>query len=243
MDQFKVGNKEANFDTDLFQSSEKGQDREAGTARVVNDQAMGSVAVNGIFSTSADTPETDQGMMSEMAPGMTSGTASEAKASGIAPEVTRWASEGVEAEIMPRAANNLIEKPVEASQNDMHSVEAEDNPALLSEIDRPDSEMATPQAIEMQPLSIDGSTEEKRQKMSLGIDGEIIDKGSEKKLREVITQLSKKPFELNNYRDEAMAESLLSNFGRMFGNDDIGEIQAEEAARAVDQKILEERNK
>ena len=43
--------------------------------------------------------------------------------------------------------------------------------------------------------------------------------------------------------EEAMAESLLSNFGRMFGNDDIGEIQAEEAARVVDRKILEERNK
>ena len=92
-------------------------------------------------------------------------------------------------------------------------------------------EMITSQPAIFQPLSVDGSTEGKRQKTTLELSGEIIDKKSEKHLRDAISDLGKKPYELANYRDEAMAESLRSNFGRIFGNDDIGEIQAEEAAR------------
>ena len=82
-------------------------------------------------------------------------------------------------------------------------------------------------AIEVKPLVADGSTEGKLGRIAVSLTGDVMDKESEKQVHEKISELKKNPYELSNYRDEEMADSLRDNFGRIFGNDDIGEIQAE----------------
>ena len=83
---------------------------------------------------------------------------------------------------------------------------------------------------EVKPLIADGTTERKLGKIGVSLVGEKVDTvgiGSEvKKIKELPL------YEQSAARDEASAKMIYANFGRMIGNDDIGEIQAEEGKAA-----------
>lgn len=72
---------------------------------------------------------------------------------------------------------------------------------------------------EMKPLAADGSTERKMGSLALKLSGEELDEASEKEMKQKITELKDNPYELQNYRDEAMTEFLRGSFGRIFGDD------------------------
>ena len=209
MDQSQIGSTGENFNAGIFQFPENAQNPEtSSTQSTVNGQAIGGAAINGIFSA----PEA---------------LANQVPSVGR-PEVqsvnTGFSYETTPFEAGPtQAATEAMNAPMQPTMPEM--------PPSTPEMIMNNPEMITSQPAIFQPLSVDGSTEGKHQKTTLELSGEIIDKKSEKHLRDAISDLGKKPYELANYRDEAMAESLRSNFGRIFGNDDIGEIQAEEAAR------------
>lgn len=71
---------------------------------------------------------------------------------------------------------------------------------------------------EMRPLSADGSTEGKLGKLAVQLSGEVLDEASAKEVEHKIAELKDNPYELQNYRDEAMVESLRDSFGRIFGD-------------------------
>lgn len=82
---------------------------------------------------------------------------------------------------------------------------------------------------EMKPLVADGTTEKKLGHTGVSLVGDRVDAegiGIEvKKIKELPL------YEQSAARDAASAKMIYANFGRMIGNDDIGEIQAEEATR------------
>ena len=84
-------------------------------------------------------------------------------------------------------------------------------------------------AAELKPLIADGTTEKKLGHIGVSLVGEKVDAegiGVEvKKIKELPL------YEQSAARDEASARMIYANFGRMIGNDDIGEIQAEEKSR------------
>ncbi len=88
-----------------------------------------------------------------------------------------------------------------------------------------------PTRMESRSLALDGSTEGKQ--ITLSLTGEVIDKRSERELRNKISDLKKKPYELSNYRDEAMADSLRGSFGRIFGNDNTNEVSEQGGSKTV----------
>ncbi|MBQ3326013.1 hypothetical protein IJG79_02625 [Candidatus Saccharibacteria bacterium] len=214
MDQSQVGRTGENLNSGIFQFPESSQFsgenqlQDANSTPNVNTygQAIGGAAINGIFS---------------------------------APDVL--ASQVPDIPTTPEVASNnpftnttesLAQTPFESTPQSIPDMAPGSNlesfgntaPQLAPQVMSP---------IDTRPLSFDGSTEGKHQKTMLGISGEVIDKKSERELKEAINDLKKKPYELSNYRDEAMTESLRGNFGRIFGNDDIGEIQAEAAKQGV----------
>ena len=81
-------------------------------------------------------------------------------------------------------------------------------------------------APELKPLIADGTTEKKLGKIGVSLVGEKVDvegvSAAVKKIKELPL------YEQSAARDEASAKMIYANFGRMIGNDDIGEIQAEE---------------
>ena len=79
---------------------------------------------------------------------------------------------------------------------------------------------------ELKPLIADGSTEGKLGKIGVSLVGEGVDTAG---ISEVVKEIENRPLsEQSAARDSASARLILANFGRMIGNDDIGEIQAEE---------------
>ena len=80
---------------------------------------------------------------------------------------------------------------------------------------------------EIKPLANDGTTEGKRGRAVVSLGGERVDAESLELLNREVEKLSDKPYELDNLKNEALSDSLRNSFGRMIGNDDIGEIQAE----------------
>lgn len=77
-------------------------------------------------------------------------------------------------------------------------------------------------APEVRPLAMDGTTEGNLGKLALRLSGEELDEASAKEVKQKITELKDKPYELQNYRDEAMVEFLRDSFGRIFGNNNEG---------------------
>lgn len=79
---------------------------------------------------------------------------------------------------------------------------------------------------ELKPLIADGTTEKKLGKVGVSLVGEKVDaegvSAAVKKIKDLPL------YEQSAARDEASAKMIYANFGRMIGNDDIGEIQAEE---------------
>ena len=121
--------------------------------------------------------------------------------------------------------------------NAFDMTEAPDFEALTGAAEQPRSaeqevldfaEMAAMPA-EMKPLAADGSTEKKMGHIAVDLMGDVMDKVSEKQVREKLSEFKQKPYELNNYRDEEMVQSLRSNFGRIFGNN-AGADEGEQAA-------------
>ena len=86
-------------------------------------------------------------------------------------------------------------------------------------------------AAEIKPLIADGTTEKKLGKIGVSLVGEKVDTegiaAEVKKIKELPL------YEQSAARDEASAKMIYANFGRMIGNDDIGEIQAEEQRRTA----------
>lgn len=86
-------------------------------------------------------------------------------------------------------------------------------------------------APEIKPLIADGKTEKKLGKIGVSLVGEKVD--AEGVSAEVKKIKALPLYEQSAARDEASAKMIYANFGRMVGNDDIGEIQAEEQRRAA----------
>lgn len=73
---------------------------------------------------------------------------------------------------------------------------------------------------EYRPLAEDGSTEGKIDKDKiLTFGGDLIDKESQKQVEKALSKYKNDPFELDNIRNEMMADGLRDNYGRIFGND------------------------
>ncbi|MBR2864503.1 hypothetical protein IKE88_03090 [Candidatus Saccharibacteria bacterium] len=71
--------------------------------------------------------------------------------------------------------------------------------------------------VEVQPIVKNNIDKKDEQIKALSLTGEMIDKETEKELKKKIDEYKKSPYELENYRDEAMAKSLKSSFGRIYG--------------------------
>ena len=71
----------------------------------------------------------------------------------------------------------------------------------------------------------DTSTEGRLGKLAVQLSGEVIDDASAKEIERKITELKDDPYELQNYRDRAMVESLKGSFGRVFGSDNNADKQ------------------
>ncbi|MBQ3352637.1 hypothetical protein IJG91_03220 [Candidatus Saccharibacteria bacterium] len=90
---------------------------------------------------------------------------------------------------------------------------------------------------EYKPLAEDGSIEGKIDKDKiLTFGGDLIDKESQKQVRKVISKYKNDPFELDNKRNEMMADGLRDNYGRIFGNNNEADDAAPEGEQA---KIVE----
>lgn len=80
---------------------------------------------------------------------------------------------------------------------------------------------------EIKPLAEDGTTEGVKGHAVVALGGERVDAESLEMLNREVEKLADKPYELDNLKNRALSDSLRNSFGRMIGNDDIGEIQAE----------------
>lgn len=89
--------------------------------------------------------------------------------------------------------------------------------------------MPTP---EIKPLIADGTTEKKLGKIGVSLVGEKVDvegvSSAVKKIKDLPL------YEQSAARDAASAKMIYANFGRMIGNDDIGEIQAEKQRESAE---------
>ena len=84
-------------------------------------------------------------------------------------------------------------------------------------------------AAELKPLIADGTTEKKLGHVGVSLVGEKVDAEG---ISVEVKKIKALPlYEQSAARDEASAKMIYANFGRMIGNDDIGEIQAEEKLR------------
>ena len=94
--------------------------------------------------------------------------------------------------------------------------------------------MAPPEMdTEYKPLAEDGSTEGKIDKDKiLTFGGDLIDKESQKQVRKVISKYKNDPFELDNKRNEMMANGLRDNYGRIFGNNNEADDVSPEGKQA-----------
>ena len=82
---------------------------------------------------------------------------------------------------------------------------------------------------EAKPLIADGTTEKKVGKIGVSLVGDKVDMEG---VSAEVKRIKELPlYEQSAARDEASAKMIYANFGRMIGNDDIGEIQAEEQRR------------
>lgn len=83
---------------------------------------------------------------------------------------------------------------------------------------------------ELKPLIADGTTERKLGKVGISLVGDKVDMEG---VSAEVKRIKQMPLrEQVNAVNETIAKEIYANFGWMIGNDDIGEIQAEEAARA-----------
>ena len=99
-----------------------------------------------------------------------------------------------------------------------------------AEFELPDMPEMMP-AAEIKPLIADGTTEKKLGKIGVSLVGEKVDaEGIETEVKKI---KGLPLYEQSAARDAASAKMIYANFGRMIGNDDIGEIQAEEERRAA----------
>ena len=86
-------------------------------------------------------------------------------------------------------------------------------------------------APEIKPLIADGTTEKKLVKIGVSLVSEKVDTEG---INAEVKRIKNLPlYEQSPARDRASAEMIYANFGRMVGNDDIGEIQAEEQRRTA----------
>lgn len=84
---------------------------------------------------------------------------------------------------------------------------------------------------EQRPLIADGTTEKKLGKIGVSLVGEKVDAEGIENAVKKITELPL--YEQSAALDEAKTKMIYANFGWMIGNDDIGEIQAEEKAGKI----------
>lgn len=82
----------------------------------------------------------------------------------------------------------------------------------------PNMETADISTTESRPLAADGTTEGKIGRLAVQLSGEMLDEASAKEVKDKIVELKDDPYELQNYRDEAMVDFLRDNFGRIFGD-------------------------
>ncbi|MBR2588818.1 hypothetical protein IKE84_00515 [Candidatus Saccharibacteria bacterium] len=86
-----------------------------------------------------------------------------------------------------------------------------------------------PGVTETKSLAEDGSTEGKIDKKKiLAFDGDLIDRESQKQVEKIIREHSDDPYELDNLRNQMMADGLRDNYGRIFGNDNYKEDTSQE---------------
>lgn len=81
---------------------------------------------------------------------------------------------------------------------------------------------------ELKPLAADGTTEGKMGKLAVSLMGDKIDEKSLEELAKQVDELSNNPYQLDNFKNRVLSDSIRDSYGRMIGNDDNGEIQAEE---------------
>ena len=118
------------------------------------------------------------------------------------------------------AATSGVMKEIfgEQEQNNVENFELPDAPEMMP-------------APEIKPLIADGTTEKKLGKIGVSLVGEKVDAEG---VSAEVKRIKELPlYEQSAARDEASAKMIYANFGRMIGNDDIGEIQAEEQRRAA----------
>ncbi len=132
-----------------------------------------------------------------------------------------------------------VPKDFEASEGSMN-YESSDSTKDMEEVSNTESipdfpEMTPPEMVppeinalqgarmldtEYKPLAEDGSTEGKIDKDKiLTFGGDLIDKESQKQVEKALSKYKNDPFELDNIRNEMMADGLRDNYGRIFGND------------------------
>lgn len=101
--------------------------------------------------------------------------------------------------------------------------------------------MAPPEMdTEYKPLAEDGSTEGKIDKDKiLTFGGDLIDKESQKQVKKIISKYKNDPFELDNKRNEMMADGLRDNYGRIFGNNNDADDVAPESSQAKQEEVIE----
>lgn len=218
MDQSQVGRTGENLNGGIFQFPEGYQSQEVNPTpdNTAGQQAIGGAAISGIFSAPEvlasqvpdipDTPDTpDTQPVQSMQP------------TPAMPEVAP----------QPEMAQNMNQTMAPQSTEVMPGMITPSPEAAPAYVPAPQTDY--------RPLSADGSTEGKHFKTKIDMNGDVIDRRSERIVREEIDRLKKDPYEQSNARDRMMVKVMEENWGRIFGNDDIGEIQAE-AARVVEAK-------
>lgn len=98
-------------------------------------------------------------------------------------------------------------------------------------IAKAEANQAKNNGIEQRTLAEDGSTEGKIGKLAVKLSGDLMSEEDAKEVEKAIAEKGADLNSLDTYRNEKMVHSLLGTFGRIFGNDDVGEIQAEEHKR------------
>ena len=116
--------------------------------------------------------------------------------------------------VMDEILNEIDERKIDAADTDSES------------FDLPDMKPVA----ELKPLIADGTTERKLGKVGISLVGDKVDIEG---VSAEVKRIKQMPLrEQVNAVNETTAKEIYANFGWMIGNDDIGEIQAEEAARA-----------
>ena len=115
-----------------------------------------------------------------------------------------------------------------ATSEMMQEMFDEDNKSGV--IEAPAAELGGSQVVEeeLKPLAADGTTEGKMGRLAVSLMGDKIDEKSLAELARQVDELSDDPYKLDNFKNRVLSDSVRDSYGRMIGNDDIGEIQAEE---------------